>query len=483
MKYISKIIIENFQSHSLSVFTLKQGLNVIVGPSDSGKSAVIRALKWVLYNEPAGDFFIREGEKECSVTVEFNDGTTLKRYRSRSKNGYVLINPDDEEMRFEGIGSGVPKEIVDATGITKIILDQDSSSAINLGEQLEGPFLLTEKPSTRANAIGRLVGVNLLDDALRDVLRDIRSIGLRKKETEEALIKLDEEIKDFEYLDELRNRSMISSAFIKEAESLLEVKARLEFYFKSLNDISIEKNRQLDALIKLSDIDNAKQDIEVAANLVFKYEVLKSKSNNFKQLLEERSSWIKASSLLDHIEDIQKIESETSSLTSRLTALSKFYTEYKNVLTEKEGLIDRLNYLRSADEIEQDVGIAEGDLSRYSRLIDLSNKYNEAMKGIAKGTDYLGKLENFLNNEDRINLCNTLSERQLTIKSIKSRYEDNKQNINITLNELKINDERHRMLLERYGDLLIEIGKCPYCLSDISEDTVEHLIKNHLGGQ
>lgn len=109
MKYISKIIIENFQSHSLSVFTLKQGLNVIVGPSDSGKSAVIRALKWVLYNEPAGDFFIREGEKECSVTVEFNDGTTLKRYRSRSKNGYVLINPDDEEMRFEGIGSGVPK--------------------------------------------------------------------------------------------------------------------------------------------------------------------------------------------------------------------------------------------------------------------------------------------------------------------------------------------------------------------------------------
>ncbi len=297
------------------------------------------------------------------------------------------------------------------------------------------------------------------------------------------MIKLDEEIKDFEYLDELRNRSMISSAFIKEAENLLEVKTRLEFYFKSLNDISIEKNHQLDSLIKLSDIDNAKQDIEVAANLVFKYEVLKSKSNNFKQLLEERSSWIKASSLLDHIEDIQKIESETSSLTSRLTALSKFYTEYKNVLTEKEGLIDRLKYLKSADETEQDVGIVVGDLSRYSRLIDLSNKYNEAMKGIAKGKDYLGKLENFLNNEDRINLCNTLSERQLIIKSIKSRYEDNKQNINITLNELKINDERHRMLLERYGDLLIEIGKCPYCLSDISEDTVEHLIKNHLGGQ
>lgn len=60
---IKKVIIENFQSHKYSVIDFNEGLNAIVGPTDSGKTAVFRSLKWVLYNEPQGDYFIREGEK------------------------------------------------------------------------------------------------------------------------------------------------------------------------------------------------------------------------------------------------------------------------------------------------------------------------------------------------------------------------------------------------------------------------------------
>lgn len=483
MRYIAKIIIENFQSHSFSVFTLRQGLNVIVGPSDSGKSAVIRALKWVLYNEPAGDFFIREGEKECSVTVEFNDGTTLKRYRSKSKNGYVLLNSDDEEMRLEGIGSGVPREIVDATGISKIILDQDSSSAINLGEQLEGPFLLTEKPSTRANAIGRLVGVNLLDDALREVLKDIRNINLRKKETEEALISLDEEIKSYDYLDELKYRSLISSELIKKAEDLLEVKTKLELLSNSLIGITIDKKRQEETLAKLSNIDNTKQIIEGISNGIFKYEVLKSKSINIKELHKEKSSLIKTLYLLEQIDHIQEIEAETSKLTSRLKTLDKFYSEYVSNIKEKSELVNRLNKLRSIDNTVEDVRILNENLDSYNKLTDLSKQYGEAMKGIAIGKQYLGKLEGFLTSEDRINQVSILTERHKVIKAAKVRYDDNKQHINSSVAELRSNDERYRLLLEKYGELLIEIGKCPYCMSDISEETVEQLINNHLGGQ
>jgi DNA repair exonuclease SbcCD ATPase subunit len=78
MKYIKRLILENFQSHKYSEVDFAAGLNVIVGPSDTGKSAVIRALKWVLYNEPSGDFFIREGETNCSVTIHISDGTILQ---------------------------------------------------------------------------------------------------------------------------------------------------------------------------------------------------------------------------------------------------------------------------------------------------------------------------------------------------------------------------------------------------------------------
>ena len=40
MKYIEKVILENFQSHKYTVLDFTKGLNSIVGPTDSGKTAI-----------------------------------------------------------------------------------------------------------------------------------------------------------------------------------------------------------------------------------------------------------------------------------------------------------------------------------------------------------------------------------------------------------------------------------------------------------
>ncbi len=146
MKYIKKVILENFQSHKYTEMEFDKNLNVIVGPSDQGKSAIIRGIKWALFNEPSGDFFIREGESECSVIIEFSDNTKIKRYRSKTRNAYYLYDENGDEIIFEGFGTNVPHEIMDKTLIRKVVLDGSRSNAINIGEQLEGgPFLLSEK--------------------------------------------------------------------------------------------------------------------------------------------------------------------------------------------------------------------------------------------------------------------------------------------------------------------------------------------------
>ena len=145
MKYIKKVILENFQSHKYTEIEFDQYLNVIVGPSDHGKTAIIRALKWALFNEPSGDFFIREGEKECSVTVIFSDNTKVKRSRSKSKNAYYLYDKKGKEMIFEGFGTTVPQEIINKTSMRKIELDSSQSNSINISEQLEGPFCFQKR--------------------------------------------------------------------------------------------------------------------------------------------------------------------------------------------------------------------------------------------------------------------------------------------------------------------------------------------------
>ena len=133
MKYLKTVILKNFQSHKYSVIEFDRGLNVIVGPSDTGKSSIIRAIKWALYNEPSGDYFIRKGETDVEVSLLFSDGTKIKRYRSRSKNQYILYDKLGEEIKYEGFGLGVPEEIIEKIGIEKIYLDSDETNSINLG--------------------------------------------------------------------------------------------------------------------------------------------------------------------------------------------------------------------------------------------------------------------------------------------------------------------------------------------------------------
>src|SRR5699024_512 len=105
--------------------------------SDSGKTAILRGIRWALYNDPSGDYFIREGAYQCSVTIVFSDNTKVKRYRSKNKNVYYLYDESDNEFKFEGFGTSVPDEIIEATGIKKILLDKDVSKSFNISDQLE----------------------------------------------------------------------------------------------------------------------------------------------------------------------------------------------------------------------------------------------------------------------------------------------------------------------------------------------------------
>ena len=113
MKYIKKVILENFQSHKYSELEFDKKFKCYSRTIDQGKSAIIRGIKWALYNEPSGDFFIREGENECSVTIVFSDNIKIKRYRSKTKIYYYLYDNNGEEIIFEGFGTKVPEEIID----------------------------------------------------------------------------------------------------------------------------------------------------------------------------------------------------------------------------------------------------------------------------------------------------------------------------------------------------------------------------------
>ena len=82
---IKQINIKNFQSHKSTQLKLDPGVNVIVGSSDSGKTAIIRAYLWVVDNRPLGNAFVshwaldeKGKQKEpTSVSIIVNGDQTL----------------------------------------------------------------------------------------------------------------------------------------------------------------------------------------------------------------------------------------------------------------------------------------------------------------------------------------------------------------------------------------------------------------------
>ena len=77
--HIKSVKIENFANHKDTFVTLEPGTNIITGTSDSGKTAFVRALMFVLDNMSSGTSYVNKLTKAkfAKVTVEFTDGRIL----------------------------------------------------------------------------------------------------------------------------------------------------------------------------------------------------------------------------------------------------------------------------------------------------------------------------------------------------------------------------------------------------------------------
>jgi DNA repair ATPase RecN len=102
---IRKIVLENYMAHIRTVIEPAQGLTVLIGPNNCGKSAIIHALEMICYNSDAADYAIRHGAKKAVVTIETQDEDgsihTIAWWRTAKSAGYII---DGREI--SGMGKG-----------------------------------------------------------------------------------------------------------------------------------------------------------------------------------------------------------------------------------------------------------------------------------------------------------------------------------------------------------------------------------------
>ncbi len=174
---ITAIEVANFQSIQHARLRLA-GWTSLVGESDVGKSAVVRAITAALTNW-RGDHFIRRGANECAVVFALDDDTYVRWTKRRGASGtYDITPPNGDATRYEKTGGEVPEEVAALLNVTVDVAGDGFTPGLQ--QQHDPPFLFADTPRRRAQTLGEFDGSNLLmlaEGALRRTQREQQALA------------------------------------------------------------------------------------------------------------------------------------------------------------------------------------------------------------------------------------------------------------------------------------------------------------------
>ncbi|HEY9058995.1 MAG TPA: AAA family ATPase [Pseudobacteroides sp.] len=479
MAIITKVKIQNFQSHEDTTIDLDRGLNIITGPSDNGKSAIIRAIKWVLFNEPRGTEFIRQGTAAAKVTIEMDNGNTIIRERSSSKNRYTVLYPEKDPITFEGFGNEIPQEVIGAHGITKAYLDSSLSSSLNIAEQLEGPFLLSETGSVRAKAIGRLIGLHIIDRAIKNSNVDLRRENQSKDRVSSELKEVESTLKEYEYLKEVEVNLEKSGQIIEKLSEVLTRKKRLEVNLKNIISIENDYTAQsaiVKSLNKLERYELCIKSIEIINEKLYKLKRV------FKTLNEIDIEINSAFFIIRNTERINECTGLLENITTKTGVMDKakslkaaFAKVERSEGEAKWHLYATVNVKPMEDKLKKlDINISKLESIRglnveIKRLNKEQEKYSEILQSAAN-IDKLSSIHNLI--QEKIEKLVKVKKSAEKLKDVSNKIVDGEKYIISN----KIETDK---LLKDYSSVLRNAGKCPVCRSNIGNDILNEIIKSY----
>jgi len=276
---LGKISSTNFQSHLNTEINLSPGVNVIKGQSNSGKSSIVRFLRWAILNRPSGFGFKSNFSNPSDVTsvdISFLDSSHhVERERDNKQNRYVISRQgkdgfyDNEE--FEALRGDVPREISDV-----LMMDER-----NISCQHDGYFLLNDSAGDVAKKLNSVVGLDIIDRMISDVSSSISSLSRDVKTSELAISALEEDVKGYGWVDKIaplmkkveKGIEEILSIQIKKDEMARIISLAKEYKEKIAKCeglLEAEKNvRRIEDLLSLIDVEEMtrKKMIEIVGNL------------------------------------------------------------------------------------------------------------------------------------------------------------------------------------------------------------------------
>ncbi len=410
---ILQTTIKNYLSHKNTIIDFCPGVNIITGPSDAGKSSVLRPMIWNITNRPTGDGMRNwdcDENDAISCRISTPEGF-VEKCRQQNKVIYRL-DSNSAQMTFEAFKTDIPDEV-------STFFD---FSEFNYQSQHSPYFLLNESGGTIATKLNNLVGLSIIDTMFKN-LNSLATSSKKSSEKEgEAAQRLQEQIEALAYIDKVKKKldeiALLVTEYEERQAKLLSLSSTIIGYKKAQEEIDSHK-----PIISLKEQKTA---------LLKDIEIYEAKKKNLASLAAVISRY-------KQCEETITIGNEWASIEPEVNSLIKDIGEY-STRKEKHSQISKL--LTYAIECNEKI-------TSEKEWLTVENNLNEIYPLVL---DYLSR-------KDKLTKLSQITSDygSLNIDEMAKVFE-------------KVKKEKQ--------SLLEESGVCPYCLTELSQQTIFKITYN-----
>ena len=387
---VINLSVKDFQIIKNASLTFGPGLNAIIGQSNNGKSALFRAAKSCIYNEP-GTTSIRNGCSSYAVGLQMNGHTVI--YQKGKESIYKI-----DGNVFQKVGRTQLPEVASSLNIRELNLN-GSNEQLNFWDQMEKPFLLDRSETELFRFIVDSGKDNNITLALKTLVSDRQGITKEINMIEGMLSQADITIQN--YKDKLVNSDNILDTCNKIIQLGPEIK-RLES-----SETCISKHKELsDGLFKvnleLNNLNKLLLDVEpMQESLLTKYkksDLVDKIVNSYRQKQKLLNDINLRINKYEFIGDITLNEN-----------LNK-YNLLNNIVSKHHELSGKLSDINKIKIPEVSSGFNE-NAEKLSKLIQILDRRNTSFSNLSKAKDNINeydlKIKSLKEELDGIGVCPT----------------------------------------------------------------------------
>jgi exonuclease SbcC len=355
---INQLDICNFQSHKESHLDFHPGVNVLIGSSDAGKSAIIRSIRWAVWNRPNTDSFRSWWGGETAAALHLPEGQ-VARTKSNKFNRYTTevgaLGSDFKGLTFDAIKTEIPEEVSE-------ILNMDD---VNIQRQFARAFLLDSSPGEVAQHFNRVANLDKIDSSNKNVQTWLRSIQSDITSYNLQLSGFEAELIQYKGLEELETRLAKLEEMQKEVNRKTASKTQIDKMVYEIRIADVEISRQ-DKILSLEPelirILSLIEQCKVRDENRNALQVLSDKISALDSHIEQMEMMLvlepELNRILKRIEQRRVNENDMSAIRNKIIQardINKQLAQLEVIIVAESNVVRILDWIKSRDEKKEQI--------------------------------------------------------------------------------------------------------------------------------